>query len=120
MERPRLPNNDRSLTISWTEEGHLRIVWADGHESLYAPVLLRRLCPCAHCRMMPKDDRGNLRILIMPNLTIQNVEGVGNYGICFTFSDGHHFGIYPYPYLRQACPCVACRGSSEGDSLERV
>lgn len=116
MERPELPQNDRSIVLSWTEEGYLKIRWRDGHESVYSPHYLRRICPCAYCRVMPRDEKGKPRILLMSNLTIRDVKGVGNYAISFTFSDGHHYGIYPYPYLRSACPCPECQSSAGGDS----
>src|SRR4051794_41967778 len=31
------------------QNGLMRIVWADGHESLYELPALRRSCPCAGC-----------------------------------------------------------------------
>ncbi|MHA2621682.1 MAG: gamma-butyrobetaine hydroxylase-like domain-containing protein [bacterium JZ-2024 1] len=114
MERPSLPSNDRSIRMSWTESGDLKIVWQDEHKSVYSPQYLRRLCPCAHCRLMPRNERGELRIVLLPNLKIDSVEGVGNYGVSFTFSDGHHFGIYPYRYLRGLCPCESCARGREG------
>lgn len=30
-------------------------------------------------------------------------------GIAIEWDDGHR-GIYPFPYLRQACPCAVCKG----------
>lgn len=113
MDRPELPHNDPSLQLSWTDEGNLKIVWNDGHISIFTAEQLRKLCPCAYCRVMPHNEKGELRIVLMPNLSIQYVEGVGNYGISFTFRDGHHYGIYPYAYLRQMCPCDTCRRDRE-------
>jgi DUF971 family protein len=30
-------------------------------------------------------------------------------GLVIEWSDGHQ-GIYPFPYLRQCCPCALCKG----------
>ena len=39
------------------------------------------------------------------------VKPVGRYAINFVWSDGHDSGIYSYTFLREACPCVTCRGN---------
>lgn len=36
-------------------------------------------------------------------VTITNVEPVGQYGLKFTFDDGHDSGIYTWEYLRELC-----------------
>ena len=35
-----------------------------------------------------------------PGVTVVRWERVGNYAICFEFSDGHRTGLYTYDYLR--------------------
>ncbi len=37
------------------------------------------------------------------NVKIDAIESVGNYAIKLFFNDGHHTGIYSWPYLYQLC-----------------
>lgn len=37
------------------------------------------------------------------NVTIKNVEMVGNYALKITFSDGHDTGLYSWGYLEDLC-----------------
>lgn len=37
-------------------------------------------------------------------------------GIAIEWDDGHR-GIYPFPYLRQACPCAVCKGEKMPQNL---
>jgi DUF971 family protein len=39
---------------------------------------------------------------------------VGNYAIQPEWDDGHHTGIYTWPYLRALCPCATCRAERGG------
>jgi DUF971 family protein len=101
--------------MSWTEDGQARIVWSDGHQSVFSPALLRRVCPCAECKgthgtppkafviLSPQKVRSAPKQLV-----ISQVEPVGNYAMAFTWGDGHREGIYTWPLLRTECPCDAC------------
>lgn len=103
------------VEMGWTDEGHVRIAWPDGHRSDYAPAHLRKICPCADCRgahggppkafviLNPAKVRSAPRQVI-----IDRVEPVGNYAIAFTWGDGHREGIYTWSLLRNECPCDAC------------
>ena len=42
-----------------------------------------------------------LRPLIKKNVSIVNIEKVGNYAIRIIFDDGHDTGIYSWSYLRK-------------------
>jgi DUF971 family protein len=113
---PELPKNNDEVELSWTtpEKGTgsvpavpvpfsplLRVVWKDGTVGEFSIMLLRRACPCAHCRMLPKDEKGLNRGLYPANLHVTEVKFVGRYGINPVFSDGHSFGIFTYDYLRE-------------------
>ena len=95
----------------------LRIVWSDGHESVYQANALRRQCPCAVCK--PYDSLGAPRSVPPPSVeeTVcpTSVQPVGRYGLHITWSDGHATGIYAYDYLRQLCACEACQPKQLGE-----
>ena len=86
---------------------HLRILWDDGHESVYSFARLRSNCPCASCSARPRQPPG---LQLLGAAAPRAVEAVGNYAIHITWSDGHTTGIYSYDSLRDMCECAACRG----------
>lgn len=101
--------------MGWTAEGHPRIVWSDGHASVYPPALLRKICPCAECRGTHGGPPKAFKILspqqvrsAPKQIVIERVEPIGHYGIAFTWGDGHKEGIYTWALLREECPCEAC------------
>ncbi len=94
----------------------LTISWSDGHVSLYPFSLLRSACPCAECRgghekMTAEPDPAvfNLPVIDSAATRINHLEAVGSYALTIEWEDGHHFGIYNWPYLRALCPCAECR-----------
>jgi len=101
--------------MGWTPSGHAKIAWSDGHESVFEPAYLRKICPCAECKgthgtppkafviLSPQKVRSAPRQVV-----IDRVEPVGNYAIAFTWGDGHREGIYTWSLLRSECPCDAC------------
>lgn len=102
--------------LGWTPEGHARIVWSDGHESVFEPAHLRRMCPCAECKGSHGGPPKAFKILTTQQvrsaprqIVIERVEPIGNYAMAFTWGDGHKEGIYTWPLLRDECPCDACR-----------
>jgi len=102
--------NSRELTINW----------ADGHTSVYPFALVRHACPCAECRGGHDNMRSEPDPLVftlpdedIPATRIHNLEAVGTYAITIEWEDGHHYGIYNWHYLRDLCPCPACRGENE-------
>ena len=81
----------------------LRIVWDEGDECTITAYELRVSCRCAHC---VEEMTG--RPLLDPNrvprdLSIQNMEVAGNYGVRIAFTDGHDTGIYRFAELRSRC-----------------
>ncbi|MEZ4265376.1 MAG: DUF971 domain-containing protein [Myxococcota bacterium] len=101
--------------LAWTEAGAARIVWSDGHTSVYTPALLRSICPCADCKgthggppkafnvLSAKQVEGAHRQIV-----IDGVEPMGHYAVAFRWGDGHREGIYSWTYLRGECPCATC------------
>lgn len=80
------------------------IRWSDGAESYFGGEFLRANSPSAENlgekdllgRQMGGDPRTKF-----PGVRVLDWRRVGNYALCFEFSDGHRTGIYTYPYLRK-------------------
>ena len=94
----------------------LLIVWNDDHLTEINFGLLRAACPCASCRgghenMKPEPDKDvfDNELSISKMTEIEKVEMVGSYGLSIQWADGHHYGIYTWPYLRALCNCDDCR-----------
>ena len=86
----------------------LKIIWDDGHESVFSFRLLRQNCSCAMC----VDERSGKLILDRESIA-KDMEGlkadvVGNYALGITFSDGHSTGLFTFDHLRKICPCETC------------
>jgi DUF971 family protein len=85
----------------------LEIEWADGHHTSYDFTTLRWLCPCAYCR----GEAGQPGWLdTKPTLTeaqvsLTDLQLVGQYAVAPTWADGHHTGFYTFERLREECPC---------------
>ncbi len=89
----------------------LKIVWVDGHESVYFVPDLRRACRCAVCidewTGQPNLDPASVSDEVKPT----RLEPVGRYAIQIEWSDGHSTGIYTWEHLRDICPCPECKFS---------
>jgi DUF971 family protein len=83
------------------DEARLRIRWADGVESEYAPRELRFLCPCAGCVDETTGRRTVRPEAIDPSVYPTAIHYVGRYALQFVWSDGHSTGIYTWEYLRR-------------------
>lgn len=93
----------------------VRVVWQDGHRSIWRNADLRWACGCASCVDEWTGERRLRRDAVAEDVQPVGVELVGNYAVHFEWSDGHGSGIYSYDYLRSICPCEACtagRGSA--------
>jgi DUF971 family protein len=112
---------DRSLrcvAVRSPEGGRETVIeWADGHISAYPHALLRGYCPCAGCQ----GHGSGLRFVESADYQqeLQTIEPVGNYGLSFTWFDGHSSGIYAYRYLRALCPCATCKEQGAAPGLSR-
>ena len=92
------------------EEGLMRIVWQDGHTSLYELAALRPHCPCAVC----KGEMG-VPGLVHDGTTFSeeqtrlvDMHEVGRYALQPIWADGHETGYYTFRLLRALCPCAMC------------
>jgi DUF971 family protein len=90
--------------------GLMRIVWADGHESLYETGALRRSCPCAGCsgEMGRPGTVGEDTVLTHQQTTLADVQLLNRFGLQLVWADGHDDGLFSYPLLRALCPCDEC------------
>jgi DUF971 family protein len=87
----------------------LRITWSPNHIGDYNFHDLRCNCNCAGC----VDENTGLRILdpqtVPADITINDMQLVGNYAVRIHWSDGHSSGLYTWEHLYKLCPCPACR-----------
>ncbi len=91
----------------------LTIEWSDGSQSFYPVAYLRRMSPSADAREL-RDQMKRNPLTVLPGsaagaggdqpLSVKHIEGVGNYAVRLTFSDGHHTGLYSWDYLRSINP----------------
>ncbi|GAA0837273.1 DUF971 domain-containing protein [Marinomonas arenicola] len=75
----------------------LELAFADGQSFRLSAEYLRVHSPSAEVRghglQMPILQYGK------KDVTIQNVEGAGNYALKISFNDGHDTGLYTWEYL---------------------
>ena len=112
-------NDPKSVKIDVTGGTGVEIVWKDLHRSSYTFPFLRDACPCALCddeREKANRAPGDPPALASGTLPMfkekarpTHAEPVGRYAIRFAWNDGHELGIYSWPFLREICPCEACR-----------
>jgi ATP-binding protein involved in chromosome partitioning len=89
--------------------GHdIKLIWNDGHQSVFIARPLRLSCPCAAC-VEEMTGRAILRPeTVPPDVHPTAIQLVGRYGIQISWSDGHSTGIYTFEQLRMLCPCPEC------------
>jgi DUF971 family protein len=93
------------IEIGRANEHDVKVIWQDGHESVYPARALRLACPCAGCL---DEVTGAIRLIatsLPEDVHPLKVDLVGRYAITIAWSDGHHTGIYPFELLRRMCPC---------------
>ncbi len=82
-----------------TEQRSLEIIWEEGHMGRYPYRTLRGECPCAAC----VDELTGVRTLdiasIADNISIDDMQLVGNYALRIDWSDGHSTGLYTWKLL---------------------
>ena len=89
------------LNVDVERERGVTIGWDDGHVSRFGLEELRVNCLCAECRgrrdqgmeAWPKEGAP-------PVLRIESAREVGNWGVNFTWNDGHTTGIFTWEILR--------------------
>ena len=77
----------------------LNILFHDNYESEISAELLRIESPSAEVQGHSKKEK--ITPLNKKNVSIVNIEKVGNYAIRIIFDDGHDTGIYSWSYLRK-------------------
>jgi len=80
------------------------IAWDDGVESYYSFEKLRAASPSAETqgeRDILGNQYGGGTGRNFFGVQVLGWERVGNYAICFSFSDGHRTGLYSFDYLRK-------------------
>ena len=110
-----------SIRVHVSTGAGVDITWSDVHASHYEFDYLRDRCPCAMCddERRKKADisqhvsggAGAASVLPMfkPKPKARAAKAMGNYAVQIDFTDGHSTGIYSYDYLREICPCEACK-----------
>jgi len=87
----------------------MTLTFDDGHTCTFEVERLRAACPCATCRSW--RDRGEApwpRAGQSREVSIEDAELVGAWGISLRWNDGHSTGIYSWDFLRRECPCAEC------------
>jgi len=111
------------VQVHVTSGAGVDITWSDGHTSHYDFSYLRDQCPCALCNeerrkkaeiqeQMKGASGGPLPPalpLFKPKPKARAARGMGHYALQIDFTDGHSTGIYSFEYLREICPCDACK-----------
>jgi DUF971 family protein len=106
MTEPQMP---MPVEIARANQHDVKIIWQDGHESVYPARALRLQCPCAGC---VDEMTGVIRIIssgIAQDVHPLKIELIGRYAMSIHWSDGHATGIYAFDRLRSLCPCCVTR-----------
>lgn len=82
------------------KNGALHIIWISKKiNTILNPYKIRLSCKCAIC-IDEKTNKSKVNIKNIPlNITITNIETIGNYGLKITFSDNHNSGIFTFNNL---------------------
>ena len=94
--------------IGRANQHDVKVIWQDGHQSLYLARALRLACPCAAC---VDEMTGQIRLIatnIPEDVHPLKIDLIGRYAMGIHWSDGHQTGIYAFNRLRKLCPC--CQG----------
>lgn len=95
----------RPKQIKIINKEYIYIKWQDEKQIRISLKYLRDQCPCANCKgetVLLKNYRPTK--LNIPNTDMYEVNSivpVGNYGLQFSWKDGHSTGIYSWEYLQK-------------------
>ncbi len=97
-----MTSNTQPVKIKIQDGRFLYILWNDSVESLLQLAKLRKNCPCANCM----NERLNKPASYIPlyssvQLTVKNIEVIGNYALRITWQDEHDAGIYTFDKLKE-------------------
>lgn len=81
---------------------HLIIKWEGGTNSIIKLANIRRNCPCAICEAEREQQSDSYTpIYSDEQLSISNIQQVGNYAIAIYWKDNHNTGIYIFDELKK-------------------
>lgn len=89
------------IVIRRSDPGRVEIEWSDGATTAFTAAEMRALCPCAQCVNELSGVRMHDPDSVPADLTQSGFKLVGHYAVAMTFSDGHHTGIFTFPFLRR-------------------
>ncbi|NMB82662.1 MAG: DUF971 domain-containing protein [Ignavibacteria bacterium] len=89
-------------SIKVIDKEFLQIEWSDNNVSKIKLSSLRLNCPCALC-VSDREKRSDkyFPIFSVDELTLTNINVIGNYAISISWKDGHNTGIYEFGFLKK-------------------
>jgi ATP-binding protein involved in chromosome partitioning len=88
------------LEIVGLGQRQVRFVWDDDVEDTFPARDLRLRCTCANCQSEVTGERILDASAVADDISVTQMDLVGNYGVNIHFSDGHTTGIYRFRDLR--------------------
>ncbi|MCB9853396.1 MAG: DUF971 domain-containing protein [Phycisphaerales bacterium] len=116
LNQPLAADEFKPVDLHIDRRAGLTIEWKDGKTSRFDLGYLRKMCPCAQCRVerekpmaAKKPAAVGTSLTVLPSnidkaTTFDDAKLVGNYAISIVWGDGHKTGIYDFRYLRLICP----------------
>ena len=109
LNQPLAADEFKPVDLHLDRKDGLKIKWKDGQSSHFPLALLRKMCPCATCRI--ERDKGPSKPAMGTSLNVlpanidkatefSDAARVGNYALNIIWADGHRTGIYDFRYLR--------------------
>jgi DUF971 family protein len=77
------------------------VQWADGHDSIYPLVNLRRCCPCNICAGAAQGE------ITADGQRLLQLSRLGEGAVYLAWVDGHET-LYTTAQLREICRCAMC------------
>jgi ATP-binding protein involved in chromosome partitioning len=91
------------LEIIGLGKREVRFVWEEGgDEDVWPTRALRIKCTCAKCQSEQTGERILDPASVPEDITVVDMNLMGNYGVGIHFSDGHTTGIFRFRELRRA------------------
>ena len=90
------------LEIIGLGQREVRFVWDEGDEDVWPTRVLRIKCSCAKCQSESTGERLLDPATVPEDITVKDMNLMGNYGVGIHFSDGHTTGIFRFRELRRA------------------
>ena len=85
----------------------LLIQWDNGTEDALPLKSIRDNCPCANCSgetdVFGNVYKGPSQTMKEESYQITGIRPIGHYAIQPFWKDGHHDGIFSFPFLKKLC-----------------